>query len=146
MAHSIVGGSAWGEAVTLASICRVLGKIWLGLGGTVVAVGTVATWYFHGWRAYQDLVSQFNLFNYIAVVIALGPGVLLVVAADELEQGRRKAALKKLALVPVALVLLAGMLVLSFRDRADRRAASTDNRARGYKVAAARVKNGSAMM
>ena len=56
--------------MTLASICRVLGKIWLGLGGTVVAVGTVATWYFQGWRAYQDLVSPFNLFNYIAVVIA----------------------------------------------------------------------------
>jgi hypothetical protein len=41
----------------LATVCRVLGKIWLGLGGTVVMVGSVGTWYFHGWRAYQDLMG-----------------------------------------------------------------------------------------
>ena len=82
----------------LATVCRVLGKIWLGLGGTAVMVGSVATWYFYGWRAYQDLMSPYNVYNVIAVVITLGPGLLLVMAADEFEQGRRKAALKKLAL------------------------------------------------
>jgi len=110
----------------------VLGKIWLGLGGTVVAVGTAATWYFHGWRAYQDLVSPFNVFNFIAVVITLGPGVLLVVAADELEQGRRKAALKKLALVPVALLLAAGLFAITWSSHVSRTAAAGERRAQRY--------------
>lgn len=134
------------KPVRLSAICRVLGKVWLGLGGTVIAIGTLATWYFQGWRAFQNLVSPFNFVNYITVMITLGPGVLLVVAADELEQGRRKAALKKIALVPVALVLVAGMAFLAFRHRADKGAVSTDNRVREYKVAAARVRNGSATM
>lgn len=121
-----------GEPVKLASICRVLGKIWLGLGGTVVAVGTIATWYFHGWRAYQDLVSPFNVFNFIAVVITLGPGVLLIVAADELKQGRQKAALKKLALVPVALLLAAGLFAITWSNHVSRTAAANERRDQRY--------------
>lgn len=116
----------------LATVCRVLGTIWLGLGGAVVMVGTVATWYFHGWRAYQDLMSPFNVGNLIAVVITLGPGVLLVVAADEFEHGRRKAALTKLALVPVALLLAAGLFAITWSGHVSRTAAANERRAQRY--------------
>jgi ankyrin repeat protein len=118
--------------VKLATFCRVLGKIWLGLGGTVVMVGSVATWYFHGWRAYQDLMSPFNVSNVIAVAITLGPGLLLVTAADELEQRRRKGALKKLALVPVALLLAAGLLAMAWSGHTTRTAKAAERRAQRY--------------
>ncbi len=120
------------EPMTLAVICRLLGKVWLGLGGTALAVGTAATWYFHGWRAYQDLMSPSNVGHVITVVIALGPGLLLVVAADELERGRRKAALTKLALVPVALLLAAGLFAISWSGHVSRTAAADERRAQRY--------------
>lgn len=116
----------------LATVCRVLGKIWLGLGGTVVMVGSVATWYFHGWRAYQDLMSPFNVYNAIAVVITLGPGLLLVMAADEFEQGHRKAALKKVALVPVALLVAAGLFAIAWSGHTTRTAEAAERRAQRY--------------
>jgi ankyrin repeat protein len=116
----------------LATVCRVLGKIWLGLGGTAIMVGSVATWYFHGWRAYQDLMSPYNVYNVIAVIITLSPGLLLVMAADELEQGRRKAALTKVALVPVALLFASGLFAVAWSGHTARSVGAAERRAQRY--------------
>lgn len=67
-------------------LIRYLGFGLLGVGGSVVMIGTAAVWWFHGFGAVQDLLSPFNIINWIMVLVALAPGLGLLYVADRLER------------------------------------------------------------
>jgi hypothetical protein len=130
----------------LAKMCRVLGKVWIGLAFVVVLIGYAGTFMKRGFWALQELVNPFNIGNYIAVIITFLPGFLMLMAADALAKGQRKAGLRNLAFVPVAVVLVVLMFALFFQDRDRKKAAQNDGRVSEYRAVAVRVKNGSGKM
>jgi len=66
-------------------VVRFLSRAYLTLAGLVILIGYAGIWYKDGFSALQDIVSPYNVINYIAVVATLAPGMLLNVAADKLE-------------------------------------------------------------
>lgn len=124
-----------GVAVTY-KVCRVLGKVWIGLAAAVIVLGNVGTLFVRGLGALQEHLSPFNVGYYIGVAIALTPGVLLLTAAELLKKGNRKGAFTALAVVPVALAGVLGMSALVLSERAVKKAPKNDDRVREYKATA----------
>jgi hypothetical protein len=52
------------------------GRAWLTLAGVVIIAGYAGIWFFQGFGALQDTLSPFNVWNYIAVLGTLAPGLL----------------------------------------------------------------------
>jgi hypothetical protein len=65
--------------------CKVLGYIWLVVTGLLILVGIAVVWMKEGFSGVQDLLSPFNVVNYIAMVIALVPGIGLLKLSEKLQ-------------------------------------------------------------
>jgi uncharacterized membrane protein len=65
--------------------CKVLGYIWLVVTGLLILVGIAGVWMKEGFSGVQDLLSPFNVVNYIAMVIALVPGIGLLKLSEKLQ-------------------------------------------------------------
>jgi len=54
---------------------RVFSIIWFVLAGLFIALNLISIWYFQGFGKLQEIMSPFNVINYIAIVITLSPGI-----------------------------------------------------------------------
>ena len=72
-----------------AIVCKVLGYIWLVLAGLLVLVGIAGVWMKEGFYGVQDLLSPFNVVNYIVTIITLAPGICLLMLSDKLQDKAR---------------------------------------------------------
>ncbi len=68
-----------------ATYCKVLGYIWLVVTGLMILVGIAGVWMKEGFSGVQDLLSPFNVVNYIAMVIVLVPGIGLLKLSGKLQ-------------------------------------------------------------
>ena len=75
-----------------AAYCKALGEIWLMVTGILILVGIAGVWMREGFSGVQDLLSPSNVVNYIAMVIALIPGIVLLKLSKSLQ---RKAQTRK---------------------------------------------------
>jgi len=65
--------------------CKVLGYIWLVVTGLLILAGIVAVWMREGFSGVQTLLDPSNAVYYIAMVIALAPGIVLLKLSGKLQ-------------------------------------------------------------
>jgi len=58
--------------------CKVLGYVWLVATGLLILVGISNVWMKEGLSGVQELLSPSNAVNYIAMAIAVIPGIVLL--------------------------------------------------------------------
>ena len=68
-----------------ATVSKVLGYIWLVLAGLLILAGIVGVWMKEGFSGVQDLLSPFNVANYIVTIITLAPGIGLLILSEKLQ-------------------------------------------------------------
>jgi len=61
-----------------------IGNIWLILACTVILVGYVSIVVINGWSKLWDILSPFNIFNWLAVLATLAPGIGIKIFAERL--------------------------------------------------------------
>ena len=61
-----------------ATYCKVLGYVWLVATGLLIVVGICMVWSKKGSSGVQELLSPSNAVNYIAMAIAVIPGIVLL--------------------------------------------------------------------
>ncbi|MCP4297961.1 MAG: hypothetical protein GY786_20425 [Proteobacteria bacterium] len=61
-----------------ATYCKVLGYVWLVATGLLILLGISNVWMKEGFTGVQDLLSPYNAVNYIAMVIVVVPGIVLL--------------------------------------------------------------------
>ena len=66
----------------MTKVIRILGYILLAAGVGLILMGILGTWMSRGFGAVQDLLSPFNIINWIAMILTLAPGSLLLMWAD----------------------------------------------------------------
>lgn len=67
---------------------KFLGYVLLAIGAAVVLAGLVGIWTTDGWRAALETVNPWNLWNFIATVVVLAPGILLIQWGEKLSARR----------------------------------------------------------
>ena len=72
----------------MATTLIVLGKIWLWVAAALILVGYASIWWFEGFGKLQEIVSPFNVWNVIAVVLTLAPGFGLLKLGEYLRERR----------------------------------------------------------
>lgn len=70
----------------LGTFCKVLGYLWLIIAGIVIFIGIVGIWMKEGFSGVQQLLSPFNIANWLITVITLAPGIGLLIVSDKLRQ------------------------------------------------------------
>ncbi len=68
-----------------ATYCKVIGYIWLVVTGLLIVVGIGMVWGKEGFSGVQDLLSPSNAVNYIAMAIAIIPGIVLLKLSKSLQ-------------------------------------------------------------
>ncbi len=68
-----------------ATVSKVFGFIWLVLASLLILTGIVGVWMKEGFSGVQDLLSPFNVANYIVTIITLTPGIGLLMLSAKLE-------------------------------------------------------------
>jgi len=66
-------------------VSKVLGYIWLILAGLLILVGIFGVWMKDGFSGVQDLLSPFNVANWIVTVVTLAPGIGLLMLSEKLQ-------------------------------------------------------------
>jgi hypothetical protein len=64
--------------------CKVLGYVWLAVTGMLILVGICMVWSKKGSSGVQELLSLSNAVNYIAMAIAVIPGIVLLRLSENL--------------------------------------------------------------
>jgi len=59
---------------------------WLGLAGLIIFTSILVIWVNKGFGVVQDILSPFNILNYLVTVIILAPGVEALMWADKQEK------------------------------------------------------------
>ena len=67
-----------------ATILRWFGRIWCAIAVVAVAVSYLFIFLNDGWAALAEIISPWNFWNIIAVIIAFAPGVGAIMLADKL--------------------------------------------------------------
>ena len=75
----------------LVKLLRGFAVVWFVLAGLLIFASTLMIWYKEGFGRVQEIFSPFNVVNFIAVLLALAPGIAARLLADRLEQRRRAA-------------------------------------------------------
>lgn len=96
----------------LVKIVRLLAGSWLALAGIVFLLRFAATWYSEGFGALQELLSPYNVRNFVAIIIIFAPGVALFWLAEAIEGRRWSAALGALLALALSVGLVAAMIFL----------------------------------
>lgn len=69
---------------------RIFAVTW-GAGATaVIAIGLGTIWYMHGFAALRDVMSPYNLREFVAVMLAYSPAVAANVLAEKLKAAQAK--------------------------------------------------------
>ena len=66
-------------------VLRVFAYLWLIAASLLILVGIVGTWMKGGFSAVQDLMSPFNIVNYVAIVVTLALGLGALIWAENLK-------------------------------------------------------------
>ena len=69
---------------------RIVGQAWIALIALLIMASYLAIAYFDGWSRLIEIADPFNLINDIAILVALAPGVALLLIGERL-QSKRKA-------------------------------------------------------
>ena len=75
----------------MATTLMVLGKVWLWVAGALILLSYASIWWFEGLDKLLEIMSPFNVWNFIAVVLTLAPGFVLLKLGEHL-RARRAAA------------------------------------------------------
>lgn len=68
-----------------ATVSKILGYIWLVLAGFLILAGIIGVWMKEGFSGVQDLLSPFNVVNWIVTIITLAPGIGLLMLSEKLQ-------------------------------------------------------------
>jgi hypothetical protein len=68
-----------------AIVCKVLGYIWLVLASLLILIGIAGVWMKEGLSGVQDLLSPFNVVNYIVTIMTLAPGIGLLMLSNKFQ-------------------------------------------------------------
>lgn len=63
---------------------KVFGYIWVTLSFIVILVSLAFVWMKSGFSAVQEIMSPYNLINFIVTAITLAPGIAALMWADKL--------------------------------------------------------------
>jgi len=72
-------------------VLKVFGYIWVTLGGIAILIGIAGTWMKGGFSAVRELMSPFNVSNWIVTVITLAPGLGALAWAENLAEKQANA-------------------------------------------------------
>ena len=73
-----------------AKIAKIAGTVWLVIAAAVIAFGYGSILYFEGWTTLQEVASPFNMWNYVAIMITLAPGVALLQWSERLSRHKQE--------------------------------------------------------
>ncbi len=68
-----------------ATYCKVIGYVWLVVIGLMILIGIGTVWTKEGVSGVEALLSPSNAVNYIAMAIALIPGIVLIKLSKSLQ-------------------------------------------------------------
>ena len=71
----------------LIRLLRGFANVWFVLAGLFIVVNLILVWYYEGFSRVQEIMSPFNIWNFIVVMITVAPGFGAVLLADHLERG-----------------------------------------------------------
>lgn len=60
--------------------------VWFVLAGLLIFASMLMIWYTEGFGRVQETFSSFNVLNFVAVMITLGPGIGAYMLAERLER------------------------------------------------------------
>ena len=66
-------------------LLKTFGYVWLTAAILIILAGIVGTWMKGGFTSVQELMSPFNVTNWVVIVITLAPGMGTLVWADKLK-------------------------------------------------------------
>jgi len=66
----------------------VLGKVWLWVAGALILLSYASIWWFEGFGKLQEILSPFNVWNLIAVILTLAPGFVLLKLGERIRDRR----------------------------------------------------------
>lgn len=69
----------------LAILFKILGYIWLCAASLLIAAGIIGVFLKEGFSGVQDLMSPFNVLNYLLIMITLAPGIGLVMLSEKIQ-------------------------------------------------------------
>jgi hypothetical protein len=67
---------------------RIFATVWFVLAGALILIGVLMIWVRDGFGAVQQVLSPFNVLNFIVVFVTLLPGICARLLADRLAQRR----------------------------------------------------------
>lgn len=70
---------------------KVFGYVWLTLGVIAIIIGIAGTWMRGGFAAVQELMSPFNVANFVVMAITLAPGLGALAWAKKLTEKQANA-------------------------------------------------------
>lgn len=68
---------------------RWLGYFLLGIAFIFIVIGIIGTWMKGGFSAVQELLSPYNIFNFIITALTIAPGALLISYSENLQKKMR---------------------------------------------------------
>ena len=68
----------------LSMASKVLGWVWLVLAALLILAGTIGIWMSKGFHGVQELLSPFNVSNYLVMFITIAPGVSLLMLSEKI--------------------------------------------------------------
>lgn len=66
-------------------VLNVFGYIWLSCAVLLILAGIAGTWMKGGFSAVQDLLSPFNVVNWVLTVVTIAPGLGALAWAEKLK-------------------------------------------------------------
>jgi hypothetical protein len=72
-------------------VLKVIGFIWLTLAGIAILIGIAGIWMKGGFSAVQELLSPFNVINWIVMAVTLAPGLGALALANNLAEKQTRA-------------------------------------------------------
>ena len=66
-------------------ILRGFGYVWLVLASIFILIGIYGVWMKSGFSGVQELLSPFNIVNWLVTVVTLAPGIGALMWADKLQ-------------------------------------------------------------
>jgi hypothetical protein len=73
----------------LIKVLKGFARVWFVLSGLFIVGNLILVWYFEGLSKVQEILSPFNVVNFIAVLITLAPGISAHMLAERLEAKKR---------------------------------------------------------
>lgn len=74
---------------TFIRLLRGFANVWFVLAGSFILVNLILVWYYEGFSKVQEIMSPFNVWNFIMVMITLSPGIGALLLANHLEQKKQ---------------------------------------------------------